>query len=456
MPLDVQVEVLYQILKKLIPEGALESKIVKYNVRKYMDSDDLYKRVYAINKVASEGKGITIVPNEKNIREVLESTNKIIVEQVAKRYVQNQIESEVEKALIEKQEKYMDDMRLNIIKKKKGPENGKTQKKYEQLERLDTKKLINNIQAKLRPSSFLEIVGQDRAIKAILSKIASPYPQHIILYGPPGVGKTTAARLALEEAKKLTYTPYHNDSKFIEVDGTTLRWDPREIANPLLGSVHDPIYQGSKRDLAEVGIPEPKPGLVTDAHGGVLFIDEIGELDATLQNKLLKVLEDKRVEFSSSYYDPDDESVPKYIKYLFEKGAPADFVLIGATTKEPKDINPALRSRCTEVYFEPLSTTDIIKIVENAADKINVDIEAGVAKIISRYTIEGRKAVNILADTYGYVLYSKNLNPNERIWITKKDIEEVVSISRLVPYEQLIIMINMKLVIFMDLEYLVI
>src|SRR3712207_9407876 len=91
-----------------------------------------------------------------------------------------------------------------------------------------------------------------------------------------------------------------------------MRWDPREIVNPLLGSVHDPIYQGSKRDLSESGIPEPKPGLVTDAHGGVLFIDEIGELDSILQNKLLKVLEDKRVEFSSSYYDPDDDGTPKY------------------------------------------------------------------------------------------------------------------------------------------------
>ena len=54
----------------------------------------------------------------------------------------------------------------------------------------------------LRPEKFEEIVGQERAIKSLLSKMASPYPQHIILYGPPGVGKTSAARLALEEAKK--------------------------------------------------------------------------------------------------------------------------------------------------------------------------------------------------------------------------------------------------------------
>jgi ATP-dependent Lon protease len=112
------------------------------------------------------------------------------------------------------------------------------------------KRLNKNIQELLRPESFDEIVGQKRAIQSILSKIASPYPQHIILYGPPGVGKTTAARIALEEAKKLKYTPFDKNAKFVEVDGTTLRWDPREITNPLLGSVHDPIYQGSKKGLS--------------------------------------------------------------------------------------------------------------------------------------------------------------------------------------------------------------
>ena len=40
----------------------------------------------------------------------------------------------------------------------------------------------------------------------------------------------------------------------------------------------------------------------------------------------------------------------------------------------------------------------------NAAKKLNVELEDGVAELISRYTIEGRKAVNILADAYGYAL----------------------------------------------------
>lgn len=433
LSLDAQANVINQILNNVLDEGAVRARIVRFKLQKYINSINICERLYALNVIASDGKGLKAVPKEDEIRDVLEDTIYYISENIARKYVQNKVETQVEKALQERQDKFMDDIKLSIIKKQKGPESTKTTVKLERLEALDAKNINKNVMSLLRPENFEEIVGQERAIKSLISKMSSPYPQHIILYGPPGVGKTSAARLALEEARKLRFTPFDDDSKFVEVDGTTLRWDPREITNPLLGSVHDPIYQGSKKDLAEIGVPEPKTGLVTEAHGGVLFIDEIGELDEILQNKLLKVLEDKRVEYSSSYYDPDDENTPKYIKYLFEKGAPADFVLIGATTRDPGKINPALRSRCTEVYFEPLSSQDIIGIIENAAKKLKVEIEDGVAELVSRYTFEGRKAVNILADAYGYALYNSKDDLNTKITIS--DVEEVISIGRYVPYE---------------------
>ena len=434
LSIDSQVSALFDILENVLDRGAVRARTVKYKLQKYVSSTNICERVYALNMIASDGKGIQSVPSVEELDQVLENTVGHIVDCIAKRYVQGQVEAKVEKAIIEKQEKYVDEVRLSIIKKQKGSENTKTKKKYDNLVELDNKVTSKNIMSLLRPESLDEVIGQERAVKSLLSKLSSPYPQHIILYGPPGVGKTTVARLALQEAKKMSYTPFDEDSKFVEVDGTTLRWDPREITNPLLGSVHDPIYQGSKRDLAEIGVPEPKPGLVTEAHGGILFIDEIGELDNILQNKLLKVLEDKRVEFSSSYYDPDDESIPKYIKYLFDNGAPADFVLIGATTREPGELNSALRSRCTEVYFEPLSARDIEVIVSNAAKKLGVTLEDGVAEIISRYTIEGRKAVNILTDAYGLALYKAK--GAENIEITLKNVEEIISIGRYVPFER--------------------
>lgn len=92
-------------------------------------------------------------------------------------------------------------------------------------------------------------------------------------------------------------------------------------------------------------------------------------------NKLLKVLEDKRVYFESAYYDEDNPAVPDYIRKLFKDGAPADFILIGATTRQPEEINPAIRSRCAEVFFDPLQPKDVVEIVNHAAGKLQVHLE---------------------------------------------------------------------------------
>ena len=151
---------------------------------------------------------------------------------------------------------------------------------------------------KSRPESFDEVIGQEKGIKALKAALCGPNPQHVIIYGPPGVGKTAAARLVLEEAKKSPVSPFNKNAKFVELDATTLRFDERCIADPLIGSVHDPIYQGAG-SFGIAGIPQPKPGAVTKAHGGILFLDEIGELHPIELNKLLKVLEDRKVFFDS-------------------------------------------------------------------------------------------------------------------------------------------------------------
>ena len=272
---------------------------------------------------------------------------------------------------------------------------------------------------KSRPCNFSEVIGQEKGIKALRAALCGPNPQHVIIYGPPGVGKTAAARLVLAEAIKNSKSPFRKSAKFVEIDATTLRFDERGIADPLIGSVHDPIYQGAG-SLGVAGIPQPKPGAVTKAHGGVLFIDEIGELHPIELNKLLKVLEDRKVFLDSSYYSSEDPNMPDYIREIFENGLPADFRLIGATTRSPEEILPAIRSRCVEIFFRALSEDEIIKIATDAASKSGLLIEEEGKATIGDFCSNGREAINLVQLCAGIAI---NENRNN---ITIKDIEWVI------------------------------
>jgi ATP-dependent Lon protease len=301
-----------------------------------------------------------------------------------------------------------------------------SRKEMEKLQRLRNMSLTEPLAEKTRPSKFEEIIGQEEGLKALRAALCGPNPQHIIIYGPPGVGKTAVARLVLEEAKRSKTSPFNQDSKFIEVDATTARFDERGIADPLIGSVHDPIYQGAG-PLGMAGIPQPKPGAVTKAHGGMLFIDEIGELHPVQMNKLLKVLEDRKVFLESAYYSSEDLSVPLHIHDIFQNGLPADFRLVGATTRMAHEIPPAIRSRCLEVFFRSLLPGEIGIIAENAAAKINNPIEEDAVEVIKRYATNGREAVNIIQISAGIVV------TEGRNSITAADIEWVVNSGQYSP-----------------------
>jgi ATP-dependent Lon protease len=440
-----QVAALYDILSNTIGADKMVLRAGKLNALKLMRSPLLPERVLALFRLVFEDPTPDRVPPPANIRGVIAEIEDGLADLVAQRSVEEKIETRVNVKMAERHQEYLKDLKLEAIREDGGPETPSTQKKLADLEALDRRRLAASALQLLRPGKLADVVGQEPAIRSLLAKISSPFPQHVILYGPPGVGKTTVARLALEVAKRRNYTPFTEDAPFVEASGATLRWDPRETTNPLLGSVHDPIYQGSRREFAEGGIPEPKLGLVSKAHGGVLFIDELGEMDPTLQSKLLKVLEDKRFVFESSYFDDADPSVPAYIKKLFRDGAPADFVLIGATTREPEEIDAAIRSRCAEVYFDPLSEPQIREIVTGAAKRLGARLARRIPDLISSYTIEGRKAVQILADAFGHALErerptsakskpAKILAKPPAPTIIEDDIVQVVQAGRLVQH----------------------
>lgn len=318
---------------------------------------------------------------------------------------------------------------LNLFKTQQGNKiaiEKESKKELEKLKRMRDIKLTEPLAEKTRPAALKDIIGQSQGIKALRAALCGPNPQHVIIYGPPGVGKTAAARVILEEAKKNKISPFRRDAKFVEIDATTVRFDERGIADPLIGSVHDPIYQGAGA-YGVAGIPQPKPGAVTKAHGGILFIDEIGELHPIQMNKLLKVLEDRKVFLESAYYSSEDKNIPSHIHEIFQRGLPADFRLVGATTRTADEIPPAIRSRCVEIYFRPLTQSEIMEIARNAAKKGDFELEEGGDALIAKYTQNGREAVNIVQIAGGVCLVEG------RNTIRKKDIEWVIEFGHYSP-----------------------
>lgn len=318
---------------------------------------------------------------------------------------------------------------LNLLRSQQGNKvavERESKKEMEKLQRMREVSLTEPLAEKTRPTTFAEIVGQEEGLKALRAALCGPNPQHVLIYGPPGIGKTAAARLVLEEAKRNALSPFGIKAKFIEMDACTARFDERGIADPLIGTVHDPIYQGAGA-LGMAGIPQPKPGAVTKAHGGVLFIDEIGELHPIQMNKLLKVLEDRKVFLESSYYNSEDQNIPSHIHDIFQNGLPADFRLIGATTRLANDIPPAIRSRCVEIYFRPLLRDEISLITGNAARKIGFEIEDCAMDIFQSYATNGREAVNMVQIAAGIAL-----NDNKKM-ITRAIAEWVINFGQYNP-----------------------
>lgn len=301
-----------------------------------------------------------------------------------------------------------------------------SKKEMEQLRKMRSIKLTEPLAERVRPATFSDIVGQEDGIKALKAALCGPNPQHVIIYGPPGVGKTAAARLVLEEAKRNQRSPFRREAVFVELDATTARFDERGIADPLIGSVHDPIYQGAGA-MGQAGIPQPKQGAVSNAHGGVLFIDEIGELHPIQMNKLLKVLEDRKVFLESAYYSEENTQIPSHIHDIFKRGLPADFRLVGATTRTPNEIPPAIRSRCMEVFFRELDQHEIVAVAKNAADKVQLNMSKEGLSTLSVYARNGREAVNMVQIAAGLAI------TEDRNYIRDEDIEWIINSSQLSP-----------------------
>ena len=127
-----------------------------------------------------------------------------------------------------------------------------------------------------KPAAFVGRSEAARSVRELLAKLAPAPFSSLLLTGETGTGKGLAARI-------LHYSGTRREGPLVEVNCAALPHDLLE--SELFG--HEPgAFTGAKGR---------RRGLMEQAHGGTIFLDEIGELSADLQAKLLAVIEDRRL-----------------------------------------------------------------------------------------------------------------------------------------------------------------
>ena len=97
----------------------------------------------------------------------------------------------------------------------------------DRLQMMREEKLTEPLAEQTRPKKLEEIIGQEKAIKALRASLCGPNPQHILIYGPPGVGKTAAARLIVKPRQSARCAARNTASSAI------ISGDPRGDIPPL-------------------------------------------------------------------------------------------------------------------------------------------------------------------------------------------------------------------------------
>ena len=186
---------------------------------------------------------------------------------------------------------------------------------------------------------FSDIIGQDKVKESLKSALLSG--RHIILVGPPGIGKTTLAKSIAKILGKKT--------PFVRVQGS-----PDLTVEDLLGDI-DPI---KALKFGPLSIEAFTKGKIFKADKGIMFFDELNRCPEKVQNSLLQVLEERKATIGS--YDIDFD---------------IDFIFIG--TMNPEDtstekLSDVLLDRFDLVYMHYPETIGIeTEIILKKGNKIN-------------------------------------------------------------------------------------
>lgn len=218
--------------------------------------------------------------------------------------------------------------------------------------KLILKKRINRIKTiqKIESINFSDVIGQQVAKRAI--EIAAAGSHNILLVGPPGSGKSMLAK------RIPTILPDLSESEMLE---TTKIYSYLGKFNQQNNLIFKPPFRSPHHTISNVALvgggTNPRPGEISLAHNGVLFLDELPEFKRVVLEVLRQPLEEGRVTISRASGSVD---------------FPSNFILVAA-------MNPTPNGN----YFENSTTSQSLykvqqylsKLSQPLLDRIDLQIE---------------------------------------------------------------------------------
>jgi two-component system response regulator PilR (NtrC family) len=220
------------------------------------------------------------------------------------------------------------------------------------------RRIIKNIKQKLdieksltnEEDSLGDLTGKSPAIlkiKGIIKKVA-PYDINVLIVGESGTGKEVAAKYIHKLSNR-------KDKPFVAINCASL---PSELLESELFGYVKGAFTGAESN---------KKGLIEVANGGTLFLDEIGEMPLSLQSKLLRFLEDKKIRPIGS-----------------TKEIPVDVRIISATNKDLKNEIEEGKFR-NDLYFRLAGITIKMPPLRERREDIPLIINILLKELMKKY-----------------------------------------------------------------------